>query len=227
MRVMLISDATEVFDDLTHCLQMMGHVVDPQSTPRDGIAAGLNGKQDLVIIMDHDSFVAADFIRDFRDRGYCDPVLIVTGDDEEESRIAGFNAGADQVVGSNADCDEWAARVRTLLRNCRPYVADRLTYGDVTINLHTMTVTRDGRVLDVRGKPFALLEFFLRNPEKVHTRERIADSVWDRNFDLFSNVIEVTVSKLRAQLDNDFKLPLLHTVTGRGYMLGDTPPGAS
>lgn len=222
---MLISQSDEVFEDFEHCVQMMGHVVDLRMSTSNALEAGLKGEQDLVVVRDHGDFVAAEFVREFREQGYCKPVLVMTGDNNQDSKIEALEAGADQVAGNNADCDEWAARVRSLLRNCDPQKGDTLVYEDVEIDLLTMTVTRGGKVLDLRGKPYSLLEFFMRNPEKVHSRERIGQSVWDCNLDLFSNVIDVTLSKLRARLDRGFDPPYLHTVVGSGYMLGKNPPG--
>ena len=225
MRIMIISDLFDTAGDFAHCMQMMGHVADVYIDLSEATRLAMQGDHDLVVLIDHDEFEADKFMRAFREGGYDDPVLLIMRDDQEDTRIAAFEAGADQVCNFSADCDEWAPRVRTLLRHCKPQVADTLTYGQIKMDLAKHMVTRGNHILDLKGKPYSLLEFFMRNPEVVHSRERIAKSVWDQNFDLFSNVIEVTVSKLRAQIDRDFEPPYLHTISGHGYCLDRNPRG--
>ena len=223
MRIMIISDTTQTVESFARCMAEMGHVTEVFVELTAATAAAMAEPQDLVVLMDRAGFDAVSFIRHFREAGYEDPVLIISRDDAEASRIAAFDAGADQVCSDSAGCEEWQARVRTLLRHCKPQVADVLTYGELKIDLSRRVITRDGKVLQLKGKPFSLLEFFVRRPEVVHSRERIARSVWDQDFDLFSNVIEVTMSKVRSQVDRNFDPPYLHTVSGHGYTLDKNP----
>ena len=225
MRIMIITDIPDTVDSFARCMGEMGHVADIHTELTEATAAATSNSQDLVVLVDKDGFDAVTFIRHFRQAGYEDPVLLISRDDQDASRIAAFDAGADQVCSASAGCEEWKARVRTLLRHCKPQVADVLTYGELTIDLSRRIVTRRDKVLPLKGKPFALLEFFVRRPELVHSRERIARSVWDQDFDLFSNVIEVTVSKIRSQIDRGFDPAYLHTVSGHGYTLDQNPRG--
>jgi two-component system copper resistance phosphate regulon response regulator CusR/two-component system response regulator QseB len=207
----------QCLDDLDYPYELIENV--EQARQRAG-----QGPHDLVVIMDSKDFTAAELLRDFRKAGSNDPVLVILDNEDRENIVKAFDAGADQVVDCNASNREWAARVRSLLRQCDPTPGDTLTYEDVQIDLPPMRATRQGKVLNLKGKPYSLLEFFLRHPETVHSRERISKSVWDHNLDLFSNVIEVTISKLRAEVDKPFDTEYLHTVTGRGYIFSKTPP---
>lgn len=174
---------------------------------------------------DRDQVDAVRVTRRLRNSDVGEPVMVVPEVFEEQVITEAFNAGADQVMDPEHSFEELLARVRGLLRQCDATLGEKLTYLDVEMDLSRMEVTRDGKNLGLIGKPFAMLEFFLRNPEKVLTRETIGASVWDRNFDPFSNVIDVTVSKVRQKLDKPFDQPYIHTVVGSGYVLNQHPPG--
>lgn len=224
MKIMLVSDVEPVFENFVTCVKKMGHMADFYPH-HQALNEGLLITPDLLVVMDHNGFRAAEFIRKFRLAGHATLVLALVGEPSESLVVEALLAGADQVSRCDASHDEWAARVLALLRYGRSTTADRLTYRTLMIEPSTMTATRDEKVLPLIGKPFALLEFFIRNPDTVHSRERIGESVWDRNLDIFSNVIDVTVSKMRKCVDHEFPRPYIHTVVGSGYMLCDHAPG--
>ena len=116
------------------------------------------------------------------------------------------------------------ARVRALLRRGQAGEASTLKFEDVEIDLNRRTVQRDGHKIKLTAKEFTLLEYMLRNPNRVLSRSSIAEKVWDMEIDTESNVIEVYISMLRRKLDKDFDKPLIHTVIGSGYMLSAEPP---
>lgn len=180
------------------------------------------------IVVEHDDGDLVDAVRvtrRLRGKNVGEPLLVMAAHPDESVVIEAMNAGADQVMDSERSFEEFIARVRGLLRHCGASVADRLTYRDIIMDLPRLVATRETRPMMLVGKPYALLEFFVRSPDKVHSREAIGASVWDRNFDPFSNVIDVTVSKLRQELDKPYELHYLHTVVGSGYMMSDLPPG--
>jgi len=154
-----------------------------------------------------------------------EPVLLLSLDNYEETVTEAFDAGADQVMDPDHSFNELIARIRGLLRQCVPTLGDTLHYRDIEIDLSAMRTTHDGKSLGLIGKPFAMLELFVRRPEKVLTPEEIGESAWDRDFDLFSNLADVTVSKVRQQLDKLFDVPYPHIVVGSGYVLSRIPPG--
>ena len=106
-----------------------------------------------------------------------------------------------------------------------PEVAsERITLADLTVNLRTHEVARGGRIIELTGKEWALLEFFLRHAGEVVDRAAITAYVWDDNHDPFTNVLEVLVRRLRAKIDDDFQPKLIHTNRGAGYRFGPTAP---
>ena len=102
--------------------------------------------------------------------------------------------------------------------------AANLKFDDVELDLLKRTATRAGHKIKLTAKEFALLEYFLRNPNRVHSRTSIGEHVWDMNFEPDSNVIDVYVSMLRRRIDKGFERPLIHTVIGAGYMFSAEPP---
>lgn len=225
MRITLISDNTRSLCDVAKCIKTMGHIAESVTSLHVDMNALVNGEQDLLVVFDRKQLSASEFVRRLRTEGYGVPVLVITDSASDDALISAFNAGADQVATKHANPKVWAARIRTLLRKYQAHPADRLVYEDVVMEFPTLTVTRNDQVFGLIGKPFSLLEFFMRNPDQVHDRERIGQSVWDMDYDSFSNVIDVSISKLRKVLDKPFSSPYLHTAVGRGYMFSKTPPG--
>ncbi len=167
---------------------------------------------------------AVQVTRQLRDAEVGKPLMVVAEDVQEAEVIEAFDAGADQVMDAERSFKEFISRVRGLLRQCQASAGVELTYRDVRMDLRQMHTTREGKSLELLGKPFALLEYFMRNPEQVCERNTIGQAVWNQEFDADSNVIDVTISKVRQQLDKPFNSPYLHTVVGKGYYFGKQPP---
>lgn len=228
MHLLLICDQTKESERLKRGLQQYNYAVDIAFNAAEAESLISEGGYDAVIAQEGHSEQGVDAVkvtRRLRDADLGEPVLVVPEKFEEPVITQAFDAGADQVMDPDHGFNEMLSRVRGLLRQCHATPGERLSYRDIEVDLTKLSATRAGKPLGLIGKPFAMLEFFVRNPEKVLTREAIGQSVWDRNFDPFSNVIDVTVSKVRQQLDKPFDLPYLHTVVGSGYILSEKPPG--
>jgi two-component system copper resistance phosphate regulon response regulator CusR len=170
-----------------------------------------------------------DICRELRRRGVDTPILMLTALGSTDEKLAGFEAGADDYLTKPFDLPELLARVKALLRRAQPAERPRLEFGGVAMDLIGRQVTRDGETIELTTKEFALLEYFLRNPDRVLTRANIGERVWDMLFEEDSNVIEVYVSRLRSKIDKGRPTPLIHTVIGTGYVLSEErePAGAS
>jgi two-component system, OmpR family, copper resistance phosphate regulon response regulator CusR len=146
-------------------------------------------------------------------------VLVLTARQTVEDRVRGLESGADDYLVKPFAFAELLARVRAVLR--RPIAEEllRLSHADLELDYRARTVKRGGRALALSPKEFAVLAFLLRHPGEVISRTRLAEEVWDENFDSFSNVIDVTLSHLRSKVDRGFEVSLIHTVRGAGYVL--------
>ncbi|MDZ4793931.1 MAG: response regulator transcription factor [Bacteroidota bacterium] len=152
------------------------------------------------------------------------PVMILTAMSTVEDKIEGFDAGADDYIIKPFDFRELLVRVRALLKRIHSTVATgvQLKAGDLVMNLDSKEVTRDNKNIQLTAKEFQLLEYFLRNKNRVLSRADIALNVWDIDFDSGTNVIDVYINYLRKKIDKDFNSPLIHTQVGMGYVLKDS-----
>ena len=147
---------------------------------------------------------------------------MVTALSTTKDKVHGLDAGADDYLTKPYSFDELHARVRALLRRKSPNgasVSNILKYADLELDLIQRKARRAGQEISLTTKEFALLEYFLRNPERPLGRVSIAEHVWDIHFDSESNVIDVYINFLRKKIDAPFSKKLIHTVVGTGYVL--------
>ncbi len=151
------------------------------------------------------------------------PVIMLTAMNAVEDKIEGFDAGADDYIIKPFDFRELLVRIRALLKRLHSNVAvgTMLQAGDLVMNLDSKEVKRNDQLISLTAKEFQLLEYFLRNKNRVVSRADIALNVWDIDFDTRTNVIDVYVNYLRKKIDKGFDEPLIHTQVGMGYVLKD------
>ncbi len=147
------------------------------------------------------------------------PILMLTARDGIDDRVRGLDAGADDYLVKPFALRELLARTRALLRRDALSREPVLTLGDLTVNTVTHEVWRSGTAIPLTSKEYALLEYFMRHPNRAVSRGEIAEHIWDYEVGSMSNVIDVYVRYLRRKLDDSGPEPLLHTVRGVGYCL--------
>ncbi len=170
-----------------------------------------------VRLPDADGF---DICRQLRQMGSEARVLMATARDAIEDRVLGLDIGADDYLVKPYAMAELAARVRALLRRPAKNVGTVLAVADLELDTTTRTAKRGTRVIELTTKEFSVLEVLMRHAGEVVTREAISASAWDDNYDPFSNVIDVYVSRLRRKIDRSGDPPLVNAVRGAGYRLG-------
>jgi DNA-binding response OmpR family regulator len=136
-----------------------------------------------------------------------------------EDVVSGFNSGSDDYLTKPFAFAELIARVRALLRRGNMDRGAEIRFADLRLDPIAHKVWRGGNELDLTAKEYALIEYFMRNPNQVLTRTMIAERVWDYTFDSFTNIIDVYVNYLRKKIDRDYDKKLIQTVRGIGYML--------
>lgn len=151
------------------------------------------------------------------------PVMMLTAMSNVDDKIEGFDAGADDYVIKPFDFRELLVRIRALLKRINRIGSPGaiLSADDLLMNVDSKEVTRGGRTISLTAKEFQLLEYFLRNKNRVVSRSDIALHVWDIDFDTRTNVIDVYVNYLRKKIDKGFEHPIIHTQVGMGYILKD------
>jgi DNA-binding response OmpR family regulator len=142
-----------------------------------------------------------------------------------EHKIKGFNAGCDDYISKPFSFEELLVRIRAVLRRGSGALSNVITFADLTLDLISHKVIRAGREIELTAKEYTLLEYLVRNPNRVLTRTMIAEHVWDYNYDSFTNVIDVYINYLRNKVDRGFDTKLIHTVRGVGYVLKEEKKG--
>jgi two-component system OmpR family response regulator len=221
MRLILVEDDERIGAFVHKGLVQDGHVVDWAHTGPEGVDHLLRGTHDAAIV---DIMLPGksglDVIRETRRRKVQTPIIVLSARDAVDDRIAGLEAGADDYLTKPFSFAELVARLHALRRRATTGTcAFQLAYAGVTLDLRTRKVERDRSPVQLQAKEFQLLEYFLRNPERVLSKTMILEHVWEYGFDPQTNVVDVLVSRLRAKLDRDHPNKLIHTLRGAGYVL--------
>lgn len=224
MRTLVVEDDQYIAAVMQQGLVENGYVVDIATTGDEALALAATVAYDLIVLdirlPDRDGIAVT---RVLRSRGIQTPLLMVTAAAEVEDRVRGLDAGADDYLVKPFAFAELLARLRALTRRQPSPAGALLTVGDLTLNRATRQVTRQGMVIELKNKEFALLEFLMRHPNQVLSRETIAAHVWTNAFNQVSNVIDVHIRYIRRKIDDPFPVKLIHTERGVGYRIAAPP----
>ncbi|MDB4978956.1 MAG: winged helix family two component transcriptional regulator [Candidatus Peribacteria bacterium] len=222
MRILVIEDHQKIAESIQKGLKAEGFAV-------DFVCDGMEGQKQIERRPDIYDLVILDRMlpgkdglavcRDLREIGIELPILMLTAKDAMEDRVDGLNGGADDYLVKPFAFEELLARVRTLLRRPKSALPPVLKVHDVVLDPAKNNIMRGSRNITLTTKEFALLEYFMRHPNQVLTREQIVHHVWDATFDPFSNVVDVHMKNLRAKLHANNDEPILETIRGAGYIL--------
>lgn len=225
MRVLIVEDETEVADLLRRTLREAAWAADVAATGKSALQALAVNDYDLVVLdvglPDLDGF---EVCRRWRSRGGRTPVLMLTARNALSDRVVGLDSGADDYLPKPFAVEELLARLRALSRRPPATLGVVYRFEDVELDTATRTARRAGRKIRLTAREYALLEYLLRNPNRVLERGQILEHVWDDNFDPVANAVDVLVGRVRRKLDPDGTWPLIHTVRGMGYMLSKQAP---
>ncbi len=221
MRLLLVEDDERIGAFVQKGLAQDGHVVDWAHSGEDGLSHLLHDGYDAAIV---DIMLPGrsgiDVVREARRRKVHTPVIALSARASVDDRIAGLDAGADDYLTKPFSYAELVARLHALQRRATATPPTfELSYAGITLDLRTRKVTRDGVPIALQAKEFALLEYFLRNPERVLSKTMILEHVWEYGFDPQTNVVDVLVSRLRSKIEREFSTKLIHTLRGAGYVL--------
>lgn len=223
-RILIAEDEQHLTEFLEKGLKAHGFVTASVGDGPTAVALARDEDFDLLILdLGLPGLDGTDVLRTLRAQGRRLPVLILSARDDVRDKVAGLNLGADDYVTKPFQFDELLARVHVRLRSIGTSEQTVLQAGEIALDLHTRRAVVDGRTIELSAREFALLEFFLRHPDQVLSREQLLSHVWGYDFDPASNVIEVYVGYLRRKLGSEH----IATVRGMGYRLRTAhPPGA-
>ncbi len=220
MRILLVEDNRRLSNSLRITLQDDGYAVDTAFNGLDGEEMGLTTSYDVIILdimlPEKDGLEVCHSLRDQR---ISTPILMLTARDALEDRVDGLDSGADDYLVKPFEVEELRARLRALLRRGSNNKSGLLQVADLTLDPATHTVQRAGQPVELTAKEFSLLEYLIRHPNHLISREMAEEHLWSYDHVVTSNVVDVYIRRLRRKIDDPHQVKLLETVRGAGYRL--------
>ena len=222
MKIIIIEDSKKLADILKKGLENEGYTV-------DCFYDGLSGEKNLLFNFEDYGIVILDVMlpgkngldicRNIRDKNIKIPVLMLTAKDATQDKISGLDSGADDYLIKPFEFEELLARIRALLRRPAFTFTPELIIKDLVLDLPAKKAYRDGKEIVLTLKEFRILEYMMRNAGIALSRDSILGSLWDFDFDSFSNVVDVHIKNLRKKIDGNYKDKIIETVHGIGYRI--------
>lgn len=220
MRILIVEDEKALANNLRRGLSEEGYSVDAAYDGEEGGFMAETEPYDIIILdimLPKKDGIAV--LKNLRKEGIKTPVLMLTAKDAVSDKIRGLDSGADDYITKPFDFDELLARVRSLLRRKGEVKSAVITIADLEIDTAGHQVKRGGKEIPLSAREYALLEYLAYNKEKVVSRTDISEHIYDYDFDLDSNIIDVYINFLRNKIDKGFDKRLIHTIRGAGYIL--------
>lgn len=220
MRILVVEDEHKIAGAIKRGLEQESYAVDVAYDGDEGLSSALTDEYDVIILdrMLPGLLDGADICKEVRAGGIRTPILMLTAKDKVADRVDGLNAGADDYLVKPFAFEELLARIRALLRRPQDTVGDVLKLDDLTLDTTKYEVKRQGRKIQLSQREYALLEYLLRNQNRILSKTNIINHVWDYDADILPNTLEVYIGYLRTKIERPFSGPeLIHTVRGFGY----------
>lgn len=223
MKILLIEDDVKLLNNLTKALVRESFIVEGAETKEDGLELIFSEDYDVMIIdVNLPDGTGFELAKEVRDAKIKTPILLLTARSAVEDKVKGLNIGADDYMTKPFDFAELVARVKALLR--RPTNIDDpiLVVDNLSLDPYKRLVKRNGEEIILSNKEYALLEYLLRNREKVISKIELLEHVWGSQIDIETNVVDVYIGYLRKKIDKNFSTekPLVKTIRGMGYKIG-------
>ena len=220
MRILLVEDEKKVATFIKKGLEEEFYIVDAAFDGKEGLKLAFSQEYDLMIFDVMLPFKdGITLVKELRNEKITVPILLLTAKVSLDNKIEGLDSGADDYLTKPFAFEELIARVRALLRRNTPEKSILLKVNDLVLDTQTHIVKRDSAEIILTPKEYSILEYLMRNKNKVISRTVLSEHVYDYHFDTDTNVIDVYINKLRNKIDRGFKTQLLHTVRGVGYII--------
>jgi len=220
LRILVIEDEPSLLKIISKRLKEEGYSVDIAKNGREGDDFINSAEYDCMIIDIMLPMIdGLTLLRKLRAKKITTPVLLLTARDSIDDKVIGLDSGADDYLTKPFSFDELLARIRVLIRRKTDTKETVLTLGDLSMDTISREVKRGQRVIELTSKEYSILEYFLRNKNRVLTKTQIAEHVWNYDFEYSSNIVEVYVRYLRRKIDDQYDEKLIHTIRGGGYII--------
>ncbi|MBU8847981.1 MAG: response regulator transcription factor [Desulfobacterales bacterium] len=221
MRILVVEDDLKIAEFIQKGLKSSGFAVDHAATGNQGFEMAFEEPYDTMVVdIMLPELDGISLIKKIREQNNNTPIIILSARDRVDDRVNGLQAGADDYLTKPFAFSELLARIQALIRRAGNITDPvNLSYADLSIDILKRQVKRNDEIVELQPLEFSLLEYLLRNRERVVSRTMIMEHVWDYNFDPMTNVVEARICRLRDKIDKDFEPKLIHTVRGAGYVL--------
>jgi DNA-binding response OmpR family regulator len=224
MKILIIEDEKKLAQLLRQGLEEQGFIVDLAYDGSEGRFQAENYPYDAILLdLTLPEVDGLTILKSLREQGNGVPVLIITARGDVGDRIRGLNLGADDYLAKPFDLNELIARIQALIRRSRGQSSSLFKTGDLIINTNSRTVTRAGREIILSAREYDVLAYLALNTGRVVSRTELIEHIYQTEYELDSNIIDVYISYLRNKIDKEFSPPLIHTVRGAGYILKEVP----
>jgi len=224
MRILIVEDDKKIASFIKKGLKESGFIVDCAYDGEEGLDMALVDPYDAAIIdIMLPKMNGLSVIEELRNQEIAIPVLILSAKRSVDDRVKGLQTGGDDYLTKPFAFSELLARIMALIRrSSNTAEPTHLEYSDITFNLLSREVRRGDKSIVLQPKEFSLLEYFMRNPERVLSKTIILEHVYDYNFDPQTNVVDVLVCRLRDKIDRESENKIIHTIRGVGYVLKES-----
>ncbi len=224
MRILVVEDEKKVANFIKHGLEEEKYIVETAYDGVSGLEMAMHNQFDAILLdvmlPGKDGFA---ILKELREGGVTTPVLMLTARGAIEERVQGLDLGADDYLPKPFSFDELAARLRSILRRSSPEKSTKLKCGDLVLDTVSHFAYRNGAEIELTTKEYALLEYMIRNKNRILSRSTITQHVWKHNFDPESNIIDVYIKRLRSKIEKEDARPLIQSIRGVGYRMRDLP----
>ena len=222
MRILIIEDERRLANIIKKGFVEDGFAVDQAFDGEEGQYLAESEEYDLIVLdIMLPKIDGLELCRELRKKNIKTPVLMLTAKSTTEDKVAGLDSGADDYITKPFSFVEFRSRVHALIRRSHQDTSPVLVINGLMVDPLKHVVKRDGKIINLTPKEFAVLELLLRHKGEVISRTMIIEHVWDYNFDGMSNVVDVFVVALRKKIDSGAKVKLIQTIHGVGYKIGN------
>ncbi|MDB5034320.1 MAG: OmpR family response regulator [Chlorobi bacterium] len=225
MKLLVIEDEKKVANFIMQGLREEHYDVDCAYDGEQGLEKALTGEFDgIVLDLMMPKRDGISLLREFRARGMTTPVLILTAKGTIQDKITGLDSGADDYLAKPFHFEELTARIRSMLRRRSVEKSNQLKVGDLYLDSITRKAKRVNTEIELTTREYALLEYLMRNADRVLSRSVITQHVWNYNFAVDSNLVDVYINRLRNKVEVDGGSRLIHSIRGVGYVMREGVP---
>jgi len=225
VRILVVEDERKVANFIKNGLEEERYIVEIANDGITGLEMAMNNQFDAILLdvmlPGKDGFT---ILKELRDAGVATPIMMLTARGGTEDRVQGLDLGADDYMPKPFNFIELAARLRSILRRSTPEKSTKLQCGDMILDTVSHLCYRFGKEIELTTKEYALIEYLMRNKNRILSRSTITQHVWKHNFDPESNIIDVYIKRLRSKVESvDGSRPLIQSIRGVGYRMRDFP----